>query len=185
MALSAPRGVDISTLPMRRDFPAGSIMTSAERTVPKGANRSFSSWVENEGGSPSTNNLLPIAPSFLSGYRLEGTTRSWKTKPDIWRTGRHAGYASSTQEASEPSLLSLLNGFGQTRIQRGAHGMHSPDASTSRVITCSNRRCVCSSTTKVSRPYSWPRTHRTIAAATKMLSWFGKLTVKEHVCPNS
>jgi len=38
---------------------------------------------------------------------------------------------------------------------------------------------------KVSRPNSWPRTQRTIAAATTILSSIGKLTVKAHVCPTS
>src|SRR5712692_1237042 len=64
-----------------------------------------------------------------------------------------------------------------------AHGLLSPDSCTSRLITCSTRLCVCFSIAKVSRPYSWPWTQRTIAAATTMLSSFGKSTVKEHVCP--
>lgn len=48
---------------------------------------------------------------------------------------------------------------------------------------CANRACVRLSTGSDSRPTSCPRIQHTIAAATKMLSWFGKLTVKEHVCP--
>src|SRR5262249_41500498 len=65
MALSASCRVDISTRPMRRDFPAGSVMISAESTVPKGANRSVSCWAENKGGSPSTISLVPTVSSLV------------------------------------------------------------------------------------------------------------------------
>src|SRR6476660_5840439 len=77
----------------------------------------------------------------------------------------------------------LFEGYGFAFRVVVAQGLLSPDSSMNRLITCSTRLCVCFSIAKVSRPYSWPRTQRTIAAATKMLSSFGKLTVKEHVCP--
>ena len=61
----------------------------------------------------------------------------------------------------------FFEGHGVTLGTVVAHGVLSTDSCASRLTQCSTRRCVRCSTAKGFRPYSWPRTQRTITAATK------------------